>query len=73
MKIFVSEYIIFLETLDLNIHEEIHVGIMFFDYFNYFESLYVLENRFMFKMTYYSYDVANNIFIRKKQVANNFF
>lgn len=73
MKIFVSEYIFFLETLDFNLHEEVWISNMFFDYFNYFDSLCKLDNRFMFKKTYYCYDLGNNIFVRKKQIANTFF
>jgi len=73
MKIFVSEYVIFLETLDLSVYEEINVGNLFFDYINYFDSLCTLNNRFMFKMTYYTYDIGENLFVRKQQIANNFF
>lgn len=73
MKIFISEYIIFYETFDLSLYEELSIVNFFFDYNNYFDSLYRLNNRFVFKRTYFIYDTGYNLFLRKKQIANNFF
>jgi len=74
MKIFVSEYIILYETFDCNLFDEIRLNSFFFDYTNFFESLYKLNNRFVYKRTYYIYDAAlNNKFLRRQQIAHEFF
>lgn len=73
MKIFISEYIIFYETFDLSLYEELSVVNFFFDYNNHFDSLYKLNNRFVYKRTYFIYDAGYNKFLRKKQIANDFF
>jgi len=73
MKIFVSEYIVLYETFEFNLYEELSIINCFFDYSNYFESLYKLQNRFVFKKTYFIYDAAGkNLFLRKKQYAHTF-
>ena len=74
MKIFISEYIIFYETFEFNLYEELNMSIMFFDYANFYESLCSLSNRFVFKSTYYPFDYGpKNVFLKKKQFAHNFF
>ena len=74
MKIFISEYIIFYETFEFNLYEELNMSIMFFDYANFYESLCSLSNRFAFKSTYYPFDYGpKNVFLKKKQFAHNFF
>lgn len=73
MKIFIAEYIIFYETFNINVFEEFNMNSMAFDYTNYYSTLHELDNRFMYKNTYYPYEIGNNRFVRKQQVANTFF
>lgn len=73
MKIFIAEYIMFYETFDLSLYEELNISSLAFDYMNYYDSLCNLNNRFTFKLYHYPYPSGTSIYLRKKQYAHDFF